>query len=92
MATLMEDFEQQYAILSAEITTNISSLSAAGDGEKHKNIRGIERLLEEVNELVSTPQIFLPCCYYIKLVSNLTAPIVTYIFTISYYSRTAVLL
>ncbi|XP_022647681.1 vesicle transport through interaction with t-SNAREs homolog 1A-like [Varroa jacobsoni] len=52
MATLMEDFEQQYAILSAEITTNISSLSAAGDGEKHKNIRGIERLLEEVNELL----------------------------------------
>lgn len=53
MATLMEDFEQQYAILSAEITTNISCLSTAGDVEKQKSVRGIERLLDEAHELVS---------------------------------------
>lgn len=49
----MEDFEQQYAILSAEITTKISSLSTAGDVDRNSNVRGTEKLLDEANELVS---------------------------------------
>ncbi|OQR74501.1 vesicle transport through interaction with t-SNAREs1A-like, partial [Tropilaelaps mercedesae] len=49
---LMDDFEQQYAILSAEITTKISFLTSAGDVEKHKSVREIERLLEEAHELL----------------------------------------
>ncbi|XP_003743209.1 vesicle transport through interaction with t-SNAREs homolog 1A-like [Galendromus occidentalis] len=52
MATLMEDFEQQYAILSAEITTKISSLSTAGDVDRNSNVRGTEKLLDEANELL----------------------------------------
>ncbi|EJY57800.1 AAEL017371-PA [Aedes aegypti] len=49
---LIQDYEQQYAVLTAEITAQIGRLSTSSGGERNKLISDIDRQLEESQELL----------------------------------------
>ncbi|KAL3217433.1 hypothetical protein MRX96_032385 [Rhipicephalus microplus] len=52
MATLMETFEQQYAALTADITSKSSRIPSLIQDEKAAMVIEVERHLEEANELL----------------------------------------
>ncbi|XP_075542469.1 vesicle transport through interaction with t-SNAREs 1a isoform X2 [Dermacentor variabilis] len=52
MATLMETFEQQYAALTADITSKSSRIPNLPPDEKAAMVTEVERHLEEANELL----------------------------------------
>ncbi|XP_037515366.1 vesicle transport through interaction with t-SNAREs homolog 1A isoform X2 [Rhipicephalus sanguineus] len=52
MATLMETFEQQYAALTADITSKSSRIPNLAQDEKAAMVTEVERHLEEANELL----------------------------------------
>uniref|UniRef100_G3MLH9 Vesicle transport through interaction with t-SNAREs homolog 1A n=1 Tax=Amblyomma maculatum TaxID=34609 RepID=G3MLH9_AMBMU len=52
MATLMETFEQQYASLTADITSKSSRIPNLPSDEKTAMVAEVERHLEEANELL----------------------------------------
>ncbi|XP_050052115.1 vesicle transport through interaction with t-SNAREs homolog 1A isoform X2 [Dermacentor andersoni] len=52
MATLMETFEQQYAALTADITSKSSRIPNLPPDEKTAMVTEVERHLEEANELL----------------------------------------
>uniref|UniRef100_A0A224ZB35 Vesicle transport through interaction with t-SNAREs homolog 1A n=1 Tax=Rhipicephalus zambeziensis TaxID=60191 RepID=A0A224ZB35_9ACAR len=52
MATLMETFEQQYAALTADITSKSSRILNLAQDEKAAMVTEVERHLEEANELL----------------------------------------
>ncbi|XP_062548217.1 vesicle transport through interaction with t-SNAREs homolog 1A [Armigeres subalbatus] len=49
---LIHDYEQQYAVLTAEITAQIGRLASSSGGERNKLISDIDRQLEESQELL----------------------------------------
>ncbi|XP_058818850.1 vesicle transport through interaction with t-SNAREs homolog 1A [Topomyia yanbarensis] len=49
---LIQDYEQQYAVLTAEITAQIGRIGTAIGGERNKLIADIDRQLEESQELL----------------------------------------
>ncbi|CAN7990128.1 unnamed protein product [Ixodes pacificus] len=52
MATLMEAFEQQYAALTAEITSKSGRIPNLHAADKSAMVAEVERHLEEANELL----------------------------------------
>ncbi|OWF53325.1 vesicle transport through interaction with t-SNAREs homolog 1A-like [Mizuhopecten yessoensis] len=52
MASLIESYEQQYSNLTADITYNISKISNTHGAEKQKYIRQVDKLFDEVSELL----------------------------------------
>ncbi|XP_034946791.1 vesicle transport through interaction with t-SNAREs homolog 1A [Chelonus insularis] len=52
MATLIDNYEQQYAVLTADITAKISRISVVNGGEKRAFIQDVDRQLEEAQELL----------------------------------------
>lgn len=52
MATLLDNYEQQYAILTADITGKIGQLSSKSAGERKPLISELDRQLEEALELL----------------------------------------
>ncbi|XP_065080431.1 vesicle transport through interaction with t-SNAREs homolog 1A [Ochlerotatus camptorhynchus] len=49
---LIQDYEQQYAVLTAEVTAQIGRLGSSSAGERNKLIADIDRQLEESQELL----------------------------------------
>ncbi|KAK7869486.1 hypothetical protein R5R35_008198 [Gryllus longicercus] len=52
MASLMESYEQQYAVLTADITAKIGKLSNAHGVDKKSLVLDVERHIEEAQELL----------------------------------------
>ncbi|KAF7995717.1 hypothetical protein HCN44_006824 [Aphidius gifuensis] len=52
MATLIDNYEQQYAVLTADITAKICRISVTSGGEKKQFIQDVDRQLEEAQELL----------------------------------------
>ncbi|XP_060604702.1 vesicle transport through interaction with t-SNAREs homolog 1A-like [Ruditapes philippinarum] len=52
MTTLIESYEQQYSSLSADITVSIGKISNTIGGEKQANIRHVDKLFDELAELL----------------------------------------
>ncbi|XP_051170688.1 vesicle transport through interaction with t-SNAREs homolog 1A [Leptopilina boulardi] len=52
MATLIDNYEQQYAILTADITAKIGRISVLNGSEKRPFIQDVDRELEEAQELL----------------------------------------
>ncbi|CAH0769665.1 unnamed protein product [Bemisia tabaci] len=52
MATLLDNYEQQYAVLTAEITCKIGKLTKSDETEKKNIISELEKSFEEANELM----------------------------------------
>ncbi|XP_015110897.1 vesicle transport through interaction with t-SNAREs homolog 1A [Diachasma alloeum] len=52
MATLIDNYEQQYAVLTADITAKISRIAALTGGEKRAFSQDVDRQLEEAQELL----------------------------------------
>lgn len=52
MTSLIESYEQQYSNLSAEITVTIGKIGSTIGGEKQANIRHVDKLFDELSELL----------------------------------------
>ncbi|XP_063985083.1 vesicle transport through interaction with t-SNAREs homolog 1A [Diachasmimorpha longicaudata] len=52
MATLIDNYEQQYAVLTADVTAKISRISALTGGDKRVFSQDVDRQLEEAQELL----------------------------------------
>ncbi|XP_033230432.1 vesicle transport through interaction with t-SNAREs homolog 1A [Belonocnema kinseyi] len=52
MATLIDNYEQQYAVLTADITAKIGRISVLNGSEKRPFIQDVDRELEEAQELL----------------------------------------
>ncbi|KAK0087271.1 hypothetical protein PV325_001369 [Microctonus aethiopoides] len=52
MATLIDNYEQQYAVLTADITAKISRITIVNGGEKRAFVQDVDRQLEEAQELL----------------------------------------
>lgn len=52
MTTLIESYEQQYSTLSADITISIGKITNTFGGEKQANIRHVDKLFDELSELL----------------------------------------
>lgn len=52
MASLIESYEQQYSNLTAEITVNVGKIGKTLGAEKQGHIRHVDRLFDEVSELL----------------------------------------
>jgi hypothetical protein len=53
MVSLFENYEQQYSVLTADITAQIGLLGASATKDRRQLISNIERHVEEAQELVS---------------------------------------
>ncbi|CAG5092286.1 Similar to VTI1A: Vesicle transport through interaction with t-SNAREs homolog 1A (Homo sapiens) [Cotesia congregata] len=51
MATLIDNYEQQYAVLTADITAKIGRINVVSGGEKRAFVQDVDRQLEEAQEL-----------------------------------------
>ncbi|XP_057321337.1 vesicle transport through interaction with t-SNAREs homolog 1A [Microplitis mediator] len=52
MATLIDNYEQQYAVLTADITAKISRINVVTGAEKRAFVQDVDRQLEEAQELL----------------------------------------
>lgn len=52
MVTLFENYEQQYSVLTADITSQIGSLAASNTKDRRQLISSIEKHVEEAQELL----------------------------------------
>ncbi|XP_074098031.1 vesicle transport through interaction with t-SNAREs 1a [Cotesia typhae] len=52
MATLIDNYEQQYAVLTADITAKIGRINVVSGGEKRAFVQDVDRQLEEAQELL----------------------------------------
>ncbi|KAK7111606.1 vesicle transport through interaction with t-SNAREs homolog 1A-like [Littorina saxatilis] len=52
MASLLQNFEQQYSAVTADITFNIGRISNTTGAEKQNHVRQAEKLFEEASELL----------------------------------------
>ncbi|XP_046752949.1 vesicle transport through interaction with t-SNAREs homolog 1A [Diprion similis] len=52
MATLVDNYEQQYAVLTADITAKISRIAIVNGGEKRALVQDVDRQVEEAQELL----------------------------------------
>ncbi|XP_012252899.1 vesicle transport through interaction with t-SNAREs homolog 1A [Athalia rosae] len=52
MATLVDNYEQQYAVLTADITAKISRIAIVNGSEKRGLIQDVDRQVEEAQELL----------------------------------------
>ncbi|XP_046610874.1 vesicle transport through interaction with t-SNAREs homolog 1A [Neodiprion virginianus] len=52
MATLVDNYEQQYAVLTADITAKISRIAIVNSGEKRALVQDVDRQVEEAQELL----------------------------------------
>lgn len=52
MATLIDNYEQQYAVLTADITAKISRIIISSGSEKRALVQDVDRQIEEAQELL----------------------------------------
>ncbi|XP_031836027.1 vesicle transport through interaction with t-SNAREs 1a [Nomia melanderi] len=52
MASLIDSYEQQYAVLTADITAKIGRISTQSDSEKRAFVQDVDRQIEEAQELL----------------------------------------
>ncbi|PVD38626.1 hypothetical protein C0Q70_01242 [Pomacea canaliculata] len=52
MASLLQNFEQQYSTVTADITFHIGKISNSSGAEKQNHVRQAEKLFEEASELL----------------------------------------
>ncbi|EFN87873.1 Vesicle transport through interaction with t-SNAREs-like protein 1A [Harpegnathos saltator] len=52
MASLIDNYEQQYAVLTADITAKISRIRVQSGGEKRAFVQDVDRQIEEAQELL----------------------------------------
>ncbi|KAL8574911.1 hypothetical protein ACOMHN_063605 [Nucella lapillus] len=52
MASLLQNFEQQYSTVTADITFNIGRISSTSGAEKQEHVRQADKLFEDASELL----------------------------------------